>query len=144
MSQYRLGINGFGRIGRLVCRAAIEGAHAQVVAVNDPFMDIDYMIYQFKYDSVHGRYLGEIHKDGDYLVISGHKIRVFREKDPAAIKWGEAGADIVCESTGVFLSTEACQKHIAGGNYFSFFLLFYFYLCWFKGGKKGERSLFSL
>lgn len=115
MSQYKLGINGFGRIGRLVCRAAIEGSHAQVVAVNDPFMDIDYMIYQFKYDSVHGRYLGEIHKDGDYLVISGHKIRVFREKDPAAIKWGEAGADIVCESTGVFLSTEACQKHIAGG-----------------------------
>jgi glyceraldehyde 3-phosphate dehydrogenase len=73
------------------------------------------MIYQFKYDSVHGKYPGEISKDGDYLVISGHRIRVFREKEPSNIKWGEAGADIVCESTGVFLSTEACQKHIAGG-----------------------------
>jgi glyceraldehyde 3-phosphate dehydrogenase len=98
-----------------VARAAIESGRAHVVAVNEPFMDLDYMIYNFKYDSVHGPYKGEVTKDGKNLVINGQKIVVFAEKDPKNIKWGEAGADYVCESTGIFLSTEQCQAHIDGG-----------------------------
>jgi glyceraldehyde 3-phosphate dehydrogenase len=78
-------------------------------------MDLDYMVYNFKYDSVHGGYKGDVHKDGKNLVINGQTITVFAEKDPKNIKWGEAGADYVCESTGVFLSTDACQAHLAGG-----------------------------
>lgn len=113
--QFNLGINGFGRIGRLVCRAAIESGRGHVVAVNEPFMDIDYMVYNFKYDTIHGPWKGTVTKDGKDLVVNGQKIRVFAEKDPKNIKWGEAGADYVCESTGIFLTTEACQQHIAGG-----------------------------
>jgi glyceraldehyde 3-phosphate dehydrogenase len=99
----------------LVARAAIESGRAHVVAVNEPFMDLDYMVYNFKYDSVHGPFKGEVHKDGKNLVINGQKIVVFAEKDPKAIKWGEAGADYICESTGIFLSTEQCQAHLDGG-----------------------------
>lgn len=113
--QFNLGINGFGRIGRLVCRAAIESGRGHVVAVNEPFMDIDYMVYNFRYDTIHGQWKGTVAKDGNDLVVNGQKIRVFAEKDPKNIKWGEAGADYVCESTGIFLTTEACQQHIAGG-----------------------------
>lgn len=113
--KFNLGINGFGRIGRLVCRAAIESGRAHVVAVNEPFMDIDYMVYNFKYDSIHGRWNGTVEKDGKDLVINGKKIRVFAERDPKNIKWGEAGAEYVCESTGIFLTTEACQAHLDGG-----------------------------
>nr|ALO19899.1 glyceraldehyde-3-phosphate dehydrogenase [Cryptocaryon irritans] len=113
--HYNLGINRFGRIGRLVCRAAIESGNAKVVAVNDPFMDIDYMIYQFKYDSIHGNWKGEVQKKGNDLIINGHTIKVFNEKDPANIKWGEAGAEYVCESTGVFTSQEKAALHIKGG-----------------------------
>lgn len=115
--QFNLGINGFGRIGRLVCRAAIESGRAHVVAVNEPFMDIDYMVYNFKYDSIHGRWNGTVEKDGKDLVINGKKIKVFAERDPKNIKWGESGAEYVCESTGIFLTTEACQAHLDGGNY---------------------------
>jgi glyceraldehyde 3-phosphate dehydrogenase len=78
-------------------------------------MDIDYMVYNFKYDSVHGPFRGEVHKDGKNLVVNGQKITVFAEKDPKNIKWGEAGADYICESTGIFLSTEQCQAHLDGG-----------------------------
>ena len=115
--KFNLGINGFGRIGRLVCRAAIESGRAHVVAVNEPFMDIDYMVYNFKYDSIHGRWNGTVEKDGKDLVINGKKIRVFAERDPKNIKWGEAGAEYVCESTGIFLTTEACQAHLDGGTF---------------------------
>lgn len=114
-SKFNLGINGFGRIGRLVCRAAIESGRAHVVAVNEPFMDLDYMVYNFKYDSVHGTWKGDVHKDGKNLVINGQKVVVFNEKDPKNIKWGEAQADYVCESTGIFLETDKCQAHIDGG-----------------------------
>ena len=97
-----LGINGFGRIGRLVCRAALENPDATVVAVNDPFLDINYAAYQFKYDSVHGTYPGDVTVEGDCLNIGGTKVKFFACRDPAEIPWGAVGAEIVCESTGVF------------------------------------------
>eukprot|EP00744_Colponema_vietnamica_P000409 GILI01000731.1.p2 GENE.GILI01000731.1~~GILI01000731.1.p2 ORF type:complete len:340 (+),score=117.39 GILI01000731.1:60-1079(+) len=111
----RVGINGFGRIGRLVCRAAMSNPNIQVVAINDPFMDVEYMVYQFKYDSVHGRYAGSVEAHDGKLVIDGRPISVFTAKDPAQIPWGTVGADYVCESTGVFTSTETASKHIQGG-----------------------------
>jgi len=113
--KLKIGIDGFGRIGRLVCRAAFESKKLCVVAINDPFMDLDYMVYQFKYDSTHGKWHGEVKKEGDSLVIDGQKIKVFAKKDPAEIKWGECGVDIVAECSGVFLTTEVCKKHLAGG-----------------------------
>lgn len=113
--RVKVGINGFGRIGRLVCRAGFESKRLNIVAVNEPFMDIDYMVYQFKYDTTHGKWQGEVGKEGELLVINGQKIRVFKEKDPSKIKWKEAGADIVAECSGVYLTSEACKSHIAGG-----------------------------
>lgn len=115
MAPVKLGINGFGRIGRLVCRAAMANPKAQVVAINDPFMDVDYMVYQFKYDSVHGQWPGTVKSEGNNLVIDGVKIQVFSERDPASIPWGKAGATIVCESTGVFTKSETAGKHLDGG-----------------------------
>eukprot|EP00386_Alphamonas_edax_P008809 GDKI01028778.1.p1 GENE.GDKI01028778.1~~GDKI01028778.1.p1 ORF type:complete len:369 (+),score=161.89 GDKI01028778.1:78-1109(+) len=112
----KMGINGFGRIGRLVFRAAQEHkGDVEVVAINDPFMDTDYMVYQLKYDSVHGRFTGTVAKDGQDLIVNGKKIKVFHEKDPAAIPWGTAGADYVCESTGVFTDGPKAEAHIKGG-----------------------------
>jgi len=114
-----LGINGFGRIGRLVFRAASANPDVAVKAINDPFMDLEYMVYQLKYDSVHKQFAGTVacKKDGDadYLIVNGVDIRVYHEKDPAAIGWGASGADYVCESTGVFTDTEKGGKHIGGG-----------------------------
>ncbi|CDI78463.1 glyceraldehyde-3-phosphate dehydrogenase, putative [Eimeria acervulina] len=111
----RMGINGFGRIGRLVFRAAMANPEVEVVAVNDPFMDVQYMAYQLKYDSVHGKFPGEVSvKDGN-LVVEGKTIQVFAEKDPAAIPWGKVGAHYVCESTGVFTNKEKAGLHISGG-----------------------------
>ena len=78
------------------------------MAVNEPFMDVDYMVYQFKYDSVHGGWKGTVAKDGNDLVINGQKVKVFREREPAKIGWGAAGADIICESTGKFLEEKTC------------------------------------
>eukprot|EP00826_Nyctotherus_ovalis_P005326 TRINITY_DN111_c0_g1_i2.p1 TRINITY_DN111_c0_g1~~TRINITY_DN111_c0_g1_i2.p1 ORF type:complete len:344 (+),score=127.39 TRINITY_DN111_c0_g1_i2:199-1230(+) len=115
MGKLRLGINGFGRIGRLVCRAAFESGRLEVVGINEPFMDIDYMIYQFKYDTAHGKWDGKVSKEGDMLVIGDHKIKIFSKKDPAEIAWKECSVDIVAECSGAFLTTEACKKHIAGG-----------------------------
>ncbi|KAK3826083.1 MAG: hypothetical protein J3Q66DRAFT_329374 [Benniella sp.] len=119
MSDIKIGINGFGRIGRLVLRAALEkqkkGGKAQVVAVNDPFIDLAYMVYMFKYDSTHGRYKGEVSHDDNHLIVDGHKIRVFNEKQPENIKWGEAGAAYVVESTGVFTTVEKASLHLQGG-----------------------------
>jgi len=114
-----MGINGFGRIGRLVFRAAIANPDVQVGGVNDPFMDLEYMVYQLKYDSVHKRFDGTIShsvEDGkQFLVVNEAKVRVFHEKDPSAIGWGEVGAEYVCESTGVFTQKEKAELHIKGG-----------------------------
>jgi len=111
----KIGINGFGRIGRLCMRASLKHPEVEVVAINDPFIDLDYMIYMFKYDSVHGQFAGEVGKEDGKLVINGHKIVVFAEKDPSAIKWGDAGAKFVIESTGVFTTSDKCKAHLTGG-----------------------------
>ena len=116
MSTVRIGINGFGRIGRLVLRAAVEkNSMAQVTAINDPFMDLDYLEYLLKYDSVHGRFKGDLKKVDGGIEINGHKIAVTHETDPTNIKWGAAGADYICESTGVFLSKDKAAAHLKGG-----------------------------
>jgi len=114
-----LGINGFGRIGRLVFRAASANPGAKIAAINEPFMDLTYMVYQLKYDSVHGRFPGTIEQktqDGkDFLVINGEDVAVFHEKDPTAIPWGTSGASYVCESTGIFTEKAKAELHIKGG-----------------------------
>ena len=111
----KVGINGFGRIGRMVLRAAIKDfPEIEVVAIND-LLEPDYLAYMFKYDSVHGQFNGTIAVDGNTLVVNGKKIRLTAVKDPAELKWSEVGADIVVESTGLFLTKETCQKHLAAG-----------------------------
>merc|ERR1712123_78481 len=110
----KIGINGFGRIGRLVLRAALAKG-AKVVAVNDPFISLDYMVYMFKYDSTHGQYKGSVSISGDKLVIDGQEISVFMERDPSAIPWASAGAEYVVESTGVFTTLEKASAHHQGG-----------------------------
>jgi len=114
-----MGINGFGRIGRLVFRAAMANPNVEVKGINEPFMDVTYMIYQLKYDSVHKRYPGTIDKkeaDGKtFLVVDGKDIQIFAEKDPSAIPWGACGAEYICESTGVFTAKEKAELHIKGG-----------------------------
>jgi len=114
MSGPKVGINGFGRIGRLVLRAALKQG-VSVVAVNDPFIDVDYMVYMFKYDSTHGRYKGEIKVEGGNLVVEGKTIKVFNKMKPAEIPWKDSGAEYVVESTGVFTTTEKANAHIEGG-----------------------------
>jgi glyceraldehyde 3-phosphate dehydrogenase len=114
-----MGINGFGRIGRLVFRAASANPEVTVKAINDPFMDLEYMVYLMKYDSVHQRFAGTVisKKEGDkeYLVVNGVDVAVFHEKEPASIPWGAAGAAYVCESTGVFTTKEKAEMHLKGG-----------------------------
>ncbi|KAI5713381.1 glyceraldehyde-3-phosphate dehydrogenase 2 isoform X2 [Diaphorina citri] len=110
----KIGINGFGRIGRLVLRAAIAKG-AQVVAINDPFIGVDYMVYLFKYDSTHGKFNGEVKADGNFLVVNGNKIAVHSERDPKDIPWAKSGAEYVVESTGVFTTIEKASAHLAGG-----------------------------
>jgi len=110
----KVGINGFGRIGRLVLRACLERG-LNVVAVNDPLIDVSYMVYMFKYDSTHGRFKGEIKEEGGLLVVNGQRIAVFQERDPSAIPWGKVGADYVVESTGVFTTIEKASAHLKGG-----------------------------
>jgi len=111
----KIGINGFGRIGRMVFRAvAKDFKDIEVVAIND-LLEPDYLAYMLKYDSVHGRFNGDISVEGNNLIVNGKKIRLTAEKDPANLKWNEVGADIVVESTGFFLTKETCQKHIAAG-----------------------------
>jgi glyceraldehyde-3-phosphate dehydrogenase type I len=109
-----IGINGFGRIGRLVLRAAIEKG-VPVNAVNDPFIDLDYMVYMFKFDSTHNRFKGEVKAVNGKLVVNGQEISVFQERDPTAIPWGASGAEIVIESTGVFTTIEKAGAHLKGG-----------------------------
>ncbi|KAM4642057.1 glyceraldehyde-3-phosphate dehydrogenase-like [Discoglossus pictus] len=109
------GINGFGRIGRLVTRAALESGKIKIVAINDPFIDLDYMVYMFKYDSTHGIFKGTVKAENGKLIVNGHEISVFQERDPGNIKWSNAGADYVVESTGVFTTTEKASLHLKGG-----------------------------
>ena len=111
----KIGINGFGRIGRMVFRAALQNfKDIEVVGIND-LLEPDYLAYMLQYDSVHGRFKGEVSVDGDTLVVNGSKIRLSAVKDPAELKWGEIGADIVIECTGLFLTKETGQKHITAG-----------------------------
>jgi len=111
----KMGINGFGRIGRLVFRAAMANPNVEVVAVNDPFMDLEYMVYMLKYDSVHKMYPGTVEKGQGCLIVDGKTVTIFAEKDPASIPWGKAGADYVCESTGVFCDKPKAGLHLGGG-----------------------------
>ena len=114
MSNLKLGINGFGRIGRIVFRATVNRDDVDVVAIND-LLDVEHLAYLLKYDSVHGRFDGEVEvKDGN-LVVDGKSIRVTAERDPKNLKWDEAGADIVAECTGIFTTLETAQYHIDGG-----------------------------
>eukprot|EP00030_Apusomonadida_sp_AF-17_P008053 a846049_15.p2 GENE.a846049_15~~a846049_15.p2 ORF type:complete len:626 (+),score=334.14 a846049_15:43-1878(+) len=110
-----VGINGAGRIGRLALRYAMEDPYVNVVAINDPFVTADYLAYQFKYDTVHGKFKGTVATEGSNLIVNGKKIAITTEKDPAAIKWGAAGVEYVIESTGAFTTTEAASKHLKGG-----------------------------
>jgi len=110
-----VGINGFGRIGRIVLRNALQNPNVKVLAINDPFIDLEYMSYMMKYDSVHGRYKGEVSVKGDKLVVEGHEIQIYGEKDPSAIPWGKSGVEYVIESTGVFTTVDKAQAHVKGG-----------------------------
>lgn len=110
----KIGINGFGRIGRLAFRAAIERPGVEVVGIND-LVEPDYMAYMLKYDSTHGPFKGTVAVEGGHLVVNGKTIRVTAEKDPANLKWNEVGAEIIIESTGLFLTQETAQKHIDAG-----------------------------
>jgi len=111
----KVGINGFGRIGRMVFRAAARDfADIEIVGIND-LLEPDYLAYMLKYDSVHGRFKGEVSVEGSTLVVNGRKIRLTAVKDPAELKWGEVGADVIIESTGLFLTKETAEKHLAAG-----------------------------
>lgn len=111
----KIGINGFGRIGRMVFRAAVKNfSDIEVVGIND-LLEPDYLAYMLQYDSVHGRFDGDVKVDGNTLIVNGKKIRLTAEKDPANLKWNEVGADIVIESTGLFLTKETAQKHLDAG-----------------------------
>merc|ERR1712060_739202 len=113
----RMGINGFGRIGRLTFRSALtqNADKAQVAAINDPFMDLDYLMYLLKYDSVHGRFQGTIEKTDGGIKVNGNTIKVFQETDAAKIPWGSVGADYIAECTGVFCNKETAGKHLQAG-----------------------------
>jgi glyceraldehyde 3-phosphate dehydrogenase len=111
----KLGINGFGRIGRNVLRAAVQNfSDIQIVGIND-LLEPEYLAYMLQFDSVHGRFKGQISVEGNTLIVNGHKIRLTQERDPAALKWNEIGADIVLESTGLFLDKATAEKHLAAG-----------------------------
>ncbi len=110
----KIGINGFGRIGRLVFRAAMEHPQVQIVGINDLF-DADYLAYMLKYDSTHGEFKGTINVEGNTLIVNGKKVRVSAEKDPAMLKWNEIGAEYVVESTGLFTTIDTAKGHLAAG-----------------------------
>ena len=114
MSKIKVGINGFGRIGRLVFKAMTERDNIEVVGIND-LIDAEYMAYMLKYDSVHGQFKGEVSVEGNDLVVNGNRIRVTAEKDPNNLKWNEVGAEYIVESTGLFLTKESAQAHINAG-----------------------------
>jgi glyceraldehyde 3-phosphate dehydrogenase len=110
----RVGINGFGRIGRMVFRAAQDFDDVEVVGIND-LLDPEYLAYMLKHDSVHGKFKGDIAIDGNTLVVNGRNIRLTAERDPAELKWGDLDVDVVIESTGLFLTAETAQKHVDAG-----------------------------
>ena len=111
----KVGINGFGRIGRMVFRAAVQNFNdIEIVGIND-LLEPDYLAYMLKYDSVHGRFKGEVSVDGGNLIVNGKKIRLTQERDPAALKWNEVHADVVIEATGLFLDKPTAEKHLAAG-----------------------------
>ena len=112
----KVGINGFGRIGRMVFRAAVANfsSDIQIVGIND-LLDPAYLVYMLKYDSVHGQFKGDVKLDGNFMVVNGNKIRLTAERDPENLKWNEVGADVVVESTGFFLTDETARKHITAG-----------------------------
>jgi len=111
----KVGINGFGRIGRMVFRAAAQNfSDIEVVGIND-LLDPEYLAYMLKYDSVHGRFKGDVSVEGNNLIVNGKTIRLTAERDPADLKWGEVGADVVVEATGLFLTKETAAKHLAAG-----------------------------
>jgi glyceraldehyde 3-phosphate dehydrogenase len=115
MAAIKVGINGFGRIGRMVFRAAVQNfPDIEIVGIND-LLEPDYLAYMLSYDSVHGHFKGKVSVEGSNLIVNGKKIRLTAVKDPAELKWGEIGANIVVESTGLFLTKETAQKHIAAG-----------------------------
>ena len=111
----KVGINGFGRIGRMVFRAAVQNfSDIEVVGIND-LLEPDYLAYMLKYDSVHGRFKGDVSVEGKHLIVNGRKIRLTQERDPSALKWNEVGADVVIEATGLFLDKASAEKHLAAG-----------------------------
>ena len=105
----KIGINGFGRIGRLVLRAAMERDDVEVVALNDPFMNPEYMVYMLRYDTTHGKFPGTVAAEDGALVVNGHKITIFTEKEVGNIPWSTVGAEYICECTGQHLSKDKCQ-----------------------------------
>ncbi|XP_021535476.1 glyceraldehyde-3-phosphate dehydrogenase-like [Neomonachus schauinslandi] len=111
----KVGVNGFGCIGHLVTRAAFNSGKVDIVTINDPFIDLNYMVYMFQYDSTHGKFHGTVKAENGKLVINGKSISIFQERDPANIKWGDAGAEYVVESTGVFTTMEKAGAHLKGG-----------------------------
>ena len=111
----KVGINGFGRIGRLVFRATVENPNVEVVAINDPFIDPEYMVYMLTYDTVHGRFKGEASAKDGAIAVNGKEIKVFAEMNPADIKWADCGAEYIVESTGAFTTTAKASAHFAGG-----------------------------
>jgi len=114
MSKAKVGINGFGRIGRLVFRAAQERDDIQIVGIND-LVDVDYMAYMLKYDSTHGKFKGDVEVKDGQLIVNGNTIRVTSEKNPADLKWGDVGAEYIVESTGLFLTKDSAKGHIEAG-----------------------------
>jgi glyceraldehyde 3-phosphate dehydrogenase len=117
MAQVLVGVNGFGRIGRLAFRAALENKDVRVVGINDPFIDLDYMVYMLKYDSVHGRFEGtvEVDHDNQSIVVNGEKVKVFAEMDAANINWKSVNAEYIMECTGVYTTIEKASAHLKGG-----------------------------
>jgi glyceraldehyde 3-phosphate dehydrogenase len=115
MAPIKVGINGFGRIGRIVFRNAVEHDDVEIVAVNDPFIEAKYAAYMLKYDTTHGQFKGDISVDGTDLVVSGKKVKFYMERDPAAIPWKDTGAEYIVESTGVFTTIDKAKAHLAGG-----------------------------
>ncbi|OBS70425.1 hypothetical protein A6R68_01041 [Neotoma lepida] len=111
----KVGVNGFGRIGHLVARAAFQSGKLDIVAINDPFIDLNYMVYMFQYDSTHSKFNSTVKAENGKLVINGKAITIFQEQDPANINWGDAGAEYVVESTGVFTTMEKARAHLKGG-----------------------------
>ena len=112
----KMGINGFGRIGRLVFRAAVANPNVKVLGINDPFIDLDYMVYMLRYDTVHGRFEGEVSTKDGKLIVNGNEIAVFACKDPGEIDWKGCGAEYVVESTGVFTTIEKASVHVTKGG----------------------------